>query len=143
MSAQSVVDACLAVADGWARSAQQLPAKRVQPPNTELTAWKETLDSSTTSELIEATGRLTTRAELRDANLKAVREAMISEIERRNAEHLAATMRSLDSATTRLTWISILLAIVGVGLGAIQVWQTATNASQKAPPTITAPSATG
>jgi hypothetical protein len=53
--------------------------------------------------------------------LKALREAIISEVERKNAQAVVETMEKLDKSATRLTWVSLALAIVGVLLAAIQV----------------------
>jgi hypothetical protein len=52
-----------------------------------------------------------------------MREAIILEIERKNTGHLTHTMEKLDASAASLGRYSLLLAVVGVVLAAIQVLQ--------------------
>jgi hypothetical protein len=52
---------------------------------------------------------------------EAFRNAIIAEIERKNADHLASTMVRLDRSATTFTYVSIWLAFVGTVLAFIQV----------------------
>ena len=85
--------------------------------------WIQRLFDADTTELVELTSQLTSDEDHRPANIKALREAIIIEIERKNTEKIVITMKKLDRAATLLTWASFLVAIVGAILAAIQVMQ--------------------
>jgi hypothetical protein len=59
----------------------------------------------------------------RQANVKALREAIISEIERKNTDVLVQTMEKLDASAAILGRSSLVLAGIGIILAALQVWQ--------------------
>jgi hypothetical protein len=84
--------------------------------------WKAVLAASL-STLIEATSRIHSLpiGSTRAAVIKGHREAVISEIERRNSDNVIQTMRSLDRATEKLTWVGIALAVIGVIVAIVQV----------------------
>jgi len=84
-------------------------------------AWRSAIRDADTAPLVEATARLSSDPGKRTRDLKALREAIISEIERKNAQAVVATMEKLDRSAARLTLVSLVLAIVGVLLAAIQV----------------------
>ena len=85
--------------------------------------WIQRLFDADTTELVKLTSQLTSDEAHRPANIKALREAVIIEIERKNTEKIVITMKKLDRAATLLTWASFLVAIVGAILAAIQVLQ--------------------
>ena len=78
------------------------------------------LDSS---DLVRAAGQVTSDANYRPARLKALREGIMAEVERKNTERITYTLEHLDKAAGYLTWASLFLAIVGTALAAMQVWQ--------------------
>jgi hypothetical protein len=85
--------------------------------------WVKRTKGLTAGELVEVVGYLTSEKGHRPADMKALREAIISEIELKNTQRIVETMESLDKSAGRLTWASILLALVGAVLAGIQVWQ--------------------
>ncbi len=84
--------------------------------------WLSEIRESSTRTLVAATSMLSSSGS-RQANVKALREAIISEIELKNTEHLTKTMEKLDAAATNLGRYSLVLAVIGVVLAAIQVLQ--------------------
>lgn len=90
-------------------------------PDAALQSWIAAVRAAEPDELIEVIGGLTSEEEKKAANIKALREAMISELERRNAALLAHTMEKLDASATRLAWLSIVLTVVGVITGILQL----------------------
>ena len=90
---------------------------------TKLDLWRQELRRSSSETLIEATARLSTDPGKRTRDIKALREAIISEIQRKSAESIVETMNKLDASASRLTLVSLVLAVVGVALAAIQVAQ--------------------
>ena len=81
--------------------------------------WWSTVQRAPVLVLIEATAQLSaTPASDHDraAKIKARREAIISEIERR-------TMHDLDASTTKLTWVGTILALIGTAAAVLQVLQ--------------------
>jgi len=85
--------------------------------------WRATIRDADAAILIEATARLSSEPGKRTRDIKALREAIISEVERKNARAVIETMEKLDRSATWLTWVSLALAVVGVLLAAIQVIQ--------------------
>ena len=83
--------------------------------------WRAAIRDADAALLIEATARLSSDPGKRTRDLKALREAIISEVERKNAQAVVDTMEKLDKSAARLTWVSLALTIVGVLLAAIQV----------------------
>ncbi|MEQ1678215.1 MAG: hypothetical protein ABL876_16040 [Chitinophagaceae bacterium] len=83
--------------------------------------WTAAILQAPTESLVEVTGRLTSNEEHKPANIKALRESVISEIERKNAEKIIQTMQHLDQSASKLSNISLFLAVVGVVLGVIQI----------------------
>ena len=81
--------------------------------------WWATICSASVTTLIEATSQLSaTPANDKDraAKIKARREAIISEVERR-------TMHDLDAATGKLTWVGIVLALIGAVAATLEILQ--------------------
>jgi hypothetical protein len=95
-------------------------------PNDEMAfeRWHTAVDSADSRVLIEVTARLSSEPGKRTRDIKALREAIIAEIERKNANNIIDTMQKLDTSATRLTWASLLVAVVGVILAVIQVWES-------------------
>jgi hypothetical protein len=85
--------------------------------------WEEQVSAMPSPELIKAASRLTSDAQHRPARIKALREGILAEIERKNAERIIYTLTQLDRAASHLTWASVFLAVVGTLLAAVQVWQ--------------------
>jgi hypothetical protein len=85
--------------------------------------WRDAVHRADVGALIEATARMSSRVGEPTRDLKALREAVIAEIERKNSEAIVETMMKLDASANRLTWASVVLAVIGVVLAAIQVLQ--------------------
>jgi hypothetical protein len=85
--------------------------------------WLTAVQSSDPRVLVAATSLLTSDDEHRPAVIKALREAIISEIERKNTLHLIRTMEKLDASAARLGWYSLLLAAVGAVLAGVPLLQ--------------------
>ncbi len=83
--------------------------------------WTAAISQAPTELLVEVTGRLISKEEYKPASIKALRESVISEIERKNAEKIIQTMQHLDESASKLSNISLFLAVVGVVLGIIQI----------------------
>ena len=87
--------------------------------------WWQTVLNASQETLIEATSQVrsipigTDRA----ASIKGCREAMLAEIDRRNADTVVHTMRHLDRSTEKLTWVGIVLAFLALLVAVIQVLQ--------------------
>ena len=77
-------------------------------------AWWSAVQAATQETLIRATSRVesTPVRTNRAAIVKARREAMISEVDRRNAAHVAQTMKDLDAAAGKLSWVGLVLAFI-------------------------------
>ena len=88
---------------------------------TKFESWRTAMREADATILVEVTARLSSDPGKRTRDLKALRESIIAEIERKNAQAVIATMEKLDASAARLTWISLALAIVGVLLAAVQV----------------------
>ncbi|SRR6266849_951031 len=84
--------------------------------------WIEGIRASEPAILVELTARLTSDAGHRPAVVKAAREAIISEIERKNTDRVVTTMKQLDRAAGRLTVASVALTIIGTLVGVLQLW---------------------
>ena len=89
--------------------------------------WRSALSQRTAAQLTIDTADLAAEGD-DSRKVKALREAVIAEIERQNAVHLAATMKHLDNSAKALTYISLAIAVIGLLLAAVQVWQAATRA---------------
>lgn len=85
--------------------------------------WITAITGSDPAVLVELTGRLTSDVSYRPSIVKAAREAIIIEIERKNALHIVETMKQLDKAAGRLTFASLVLAVVGTVVAVLQLWQ--------------------
>ena len=85
--------------------------------------WEEFLRKLDASELVRAAGLLTSDTQHRPARIKALREAIMAEVERKNTERITHTLEHLDRAAGMLTWASFFLAFMGTALAAVQVWQ--------------------
>ncbi len=83
--------------------------------------WCHVIRNTDAVTLVESTASLSSTPGKSTRDLKALREAIISEIERKNALAVISTMEKLDASATRLTWVSLVLAVVGIFLTAIQV----------------------
>ena len=74
-------------------------------------------DSDTLYALIARTGSTGTTG----AEEQALREAAIAILRARSTESLVTTMNQLERAATRLTWVGILIAVLGVLVGVAQI----------------------
>jgi hypothetical protein len=84
--------------------------------------WKDVLDAPQET-LIEATSKVrsTPIGTERAAAVKGCREAMLAEIDRRNADNVVKTMQHLDRSTEKLTWVGIILAFLALVVAIIQL----------------------
>ena len=87
--------------------------------------WTEAISTSDISTLNEVVARLTSNSTYTPANIKALREAVISTINYKNSERIIQTMRHLDQSANKLSYASFLLGIAGIILAIIQVLQAA------------------
>jgi|SRR5215469_3764269 len=85
--------------------------------------WLATIRDADAAILVEATARLSTIPGKPTRDIKALRVAITSEVERKNARAVIETMEKLDRSATWLTRVSLALTVVGVLLAAIQVIQ--------------------
>lgn len=85
--------------------------------------WHRAVQSADPATLVETTARLACTRSEASREKKALREGILAEIERKNADHIAKTMERLDASASRLANISLALTIVGVVLAGIQVYQ--------------------
>ena len=85
--------------------------------------WINSVQSHDPRILVATTSLLTSNAEHRPAVIKALREAIISDIERQNTDRLITTMEKLDASAARLGHYSLLLALVGAVLAAVPLLQ--------------------
>ena len=90
--------------------------------DTRFEEWRSAIRQADATILVEATARLSSDPGKRTRDVKALREAIIAEIERKNAQAVIETMEKLDKSAARLTWVSLALAIIGVLLAAIQLY---------------------
>ena len=86
--------------------------------------WRRAIVQASAMTLVEATARLSSDPGKRTRDVKALREAIMAEIERKNSHAIIATMEKLDTSAARLTWVSLALAVVGVVLATLQVVQS-------------------
>ena len=86
-------------------------------------AWTAAVRKMDAMDLADVASRLTSNADHRPARIKALREGILAEVDRKSAERVVLTLHHLDKAATKLTWASFFLAAVGTVLAAIQVWQ--------------------
>jgi len=84
--------------------------------------WLTAIHAADVRALIDATARLSSDPGKRTRDIKAMREAVMVEIERKNSEAVVNTMQKLDASANRLTIVSLLLTLVGVALAAMQVY---------------------
>ena len=82
--------------------------------------WWSKVQSAPPRTLVSAIAKLSSSGR-GPANVKALREAIISEIERKDTEHLVHTMKKLDASAVRLGHYSLVLAVIGIILAAFQV----------------------
>ncbi len=87
----------------------------------QLSDWTTEIQAANIVDLVALTSRLSCGEKSESRNLKALREAVISEIERQNAHNIIETMEKLDGAATKLIRTSIALAAIGVAFTIIQV----------------------
>ena len=85
--------------------------------------WVTEIQKADEADLVALTSRLSSGEEKESRNLKALREAVISEIDRKNTQNIVDTMKHLDATGTRLTWASVILAFIGVAFTVFQVIQ--------------------
>jgi len=83
--------------------------------------WKAIVRNASTFKLIEVTARLSSIPGKDSRELKALREAIISEIERKNSQDVIRTMEKLDDSASKLTKVSLFVAIVGVIIAIVGV----------------------
>ena len=86
-------------------------------------AWRAAIHAAHAATLVDVTARLSSEPGKPSRDVKALREAVISEIERKNAQDVITTMKKLDASATRLTLVSLVLAVVGVALTIVQVFR--------------------
>jgi len=112
-------------ARGTAQAIVELTAAVADDPADETIfyRWRTAIHDADAAVLVEATARLSSDPGKRTRDIKALRESIVSEIERKNADRVIATMKSLDASATRLTWVSLALAVVGRLLAVLQVAQ--------------------
>lgn len=91
------------------------------PDDAKFESWRAAVRGADAATLVDVTARLSSTPGKETRDLKALREAIISEIERKNAQDVIRTMEKLDVAATRLTWASLFVAVVGVVLTIVQV----------------------
>ena len=82
--------------------------------------WYSEISNADAFDLVALTGKLSSIEGKESRDKKALREAIISEIGRKNAYAITETMKKLDRAATLLTWVSIILSIIGIFLAILQ-----------------------
>lgn len=93
----------------------------------QLMDWVSDIQQANAVDLVALTSRLSSGEEKESRNLKALREAVISEIERKNTQNIVETMKRLDATGTKLTWASVILAFIGVVFTVFQVVKAFVN----------------
>lgn len=83
--------------------------------------WLTAVHAADVRALIDATARLSSKPGKRTRDIKAMREAVMVEIERKNSDAVVNTMQKLDASANRLTVASLALTLVSVVLAAMQV----------------------
>ena len=86
--------------------------------------WRGAVRLARAATLVGVIARLSSAPGKDTRDIKALREAIISETNRKNTQDLILTMEKLDASATRLSWLSVFLAIVGVALAVTQVYQS-------------------
>jgi len=94
-----------------------------EPSEANQDAWQKAVSESDPRTLVAATALLTSDPDHLPAVIKALREAIISEIERKNTDRLIATMEKLDQSAGRLAWITIVLTAMAAFLAVVPVLQ--------------------
>ena len=107
-------------------------ADTIAPPGESIpvdASWHQELHSADVATLIAVTGALNAEPGKPAAKRKALREAVMAEVERKNTERVIGTMERLDAATTtlnaRMLWLAIggvILAVAQVVAGIIQIY---------------------
>ena|SRR2546421_538140 len=85
--------------------------------------WCARIRKAPPAALVQVTARLSSQPGKVSRDIKALREAIIAELERQNAQAVIQTMEKLDTTATRLTWISVFVAVVGVLVAIVGVVQ--------------------
>lgn len=85
--------------------------------------WSEQVDNTTTRDIVDTISMLSTEKGKKTRDLKAVREALMSEVDRR----IISTMETLDKSAKRLQialWVvGAVLTIAGIFVGVIGIWR--------------------
>ena len=87
------------------------------------TRWIDELYNTSPGDLVELTGKLASREDSPTRKIKALREAVIAEVERKNAKAIVETMQKLDASAAKLNRAFLILAVVGVVLSVVQIVQ--------------------
>ena len=97
----------------------------VQSPadDTKFGDWCIRIRNVPTAALVQVTARLSSQPGKDSRDIKALREAIIAEVARQNAQAVIQTMQRLDATAAKLTWISLLVAVVGVLVAIVGVVQ--------------------
>jgi len=83
--------------------------------------WDMLIQQSSVKDLVTLIGRLQTRDKSTSRELKALREQVISEIERKNAVSIVDTMKQLQISANRLTKSSVVITVVGIFVGIVGI----------------------
>jgi hypothetical protein len=86
--------------------------------------WRAAVRLARAATLVGVTAKLSSIPGKGTRDIKALREAIISETNRKNTQDLILTMEKLDASATRLSRLSVILAIVGVALAVAQVYES-------------------
>ena len=84
--------------------------------------WMSEISNTSTTNLIGLISSLDTLKESKTSRaVKALREAAISQVSYRNATLISNTMQQLDKTASRLTIVSIFLAVLGILIAILQI----------------------
>ncbi len=87
------------------------------------TRWIDELQNASPGDLVELTGKLASREDSPTRKIKALREAVIAEIEHKSTQDIVETMNKLDASAAKLNRAFLILTVVGVVLSTVQVVQ--------------------
>ena len=85
--------------------------------------WAKYVASASSVDLIYITSLLTSDENHLPAIKKALREAIIAQIAHQNSKGIIETMTKLDKVSSRLTFVSLVLAGIAVFLAIVQILQ--------------------
>jgi hypothetical protein len=87
--------------------------------------WYQRVHHSEAKTLVEVTAGLSSEPGKKSRELKALREAVLAEINCKNSDRIIETMTKLDASAGQLTRIGTAIAIIGVLVSVLQIMQTA------------------